>query len=297
MRLIKFLLICCLVQLLCSPLLAQDKIPSLVEVRKAINKHLEDEITKFDSKNTSRQYEDIYFHRQNNSFDLSFKQGKEKISLSLSLIAYSTEDYNHTVAMFANHEISKDYFEVKISEVTAQDNNSIVKISVDWESPSIEQIELSIDYWTSQLVSVRNALITKIEEYQSVLDEQRVPFSVLSCDVRNVDNELYVISDYNEKLNSVVTKYFQPRLLINSSNEETCPIFVKLIESNGKLSTGMNSPVDYTYSINIALQKGAHSYVIGTWGSNTYGKWPAGNYRLEFYCRGKHIYTKHFTVY
>lgn len=305
MRLLNILLLCLFVQLLSLPLWAQDKRPSLDEVRELVMNHLKEKKID-DSPSFNGLYIIISYDRvkefggvsynQPCYYELYLNESGEKFKVSLSTVAYYTESYNSMAIKFANYEISKDYTGVKVSEKYLKDDTILGNLLVDWDASSVEQIVSSIDYWVPQLAEIKEAWNTKVKGYQSLQSPNDLPFYVLGCDERNTDINRRVISNFGDPIHDVVSKYIQFRLHISSTEKKKVAIYAMVYRTNGKLVKGYKSPAGYSYSHEIKIKKGTGSYELCGWGGNDYGHWSEGDYLAKFYCEGQLIYSHYFTI-
>lgn len=166
--------------------------------------------------------------------------------------------------------------------------NEDVKIYVDANTSS---------YSRRSTLTIKCGTKTKSITITQEGKSNRAPFTITSVEVRNIDNDGNVITDFGKTIYSYQTKYLQPKLYVSVNTPGTYKIYHKLYKPDGKLSTGSSSPSGYTSSREVTLNSyTSYVYMLG-WGNNTAGTWKSGNYRWEFWYNGNKIGEKSFTIY
>lgn len=102
---------------------------------------------------------------------------------------------------------------------------------------------------------------------------------------------------YGNTIYSNKTTYINPKVEIFSLIDGRVDINVKFYTPYG-LSTGTSSSGGYSYSDYFYVTKNQTTTCeFNGWGGSDKGHWSSGNYRFEFYYKGKCIGTKSFTIY
>lgn len=126
---------------------------------------------------------------------------------------------------------------------------------------------------------------------------RKKPFVINSVEVRNIDYDENVITNFGSTIYSYKTKYLQPKIYVSVNTPGSYTVYVKLYKPNGALSTGSSSPNGYSYSCPVKMYRNTTWYILSGWGNNTAGHWKAGNYRWEFWLNGEKIGEKSFKIY
>ena len=165
-----------------------------------------------------------------------------------------------------------------------------------------ESVQIYVDantssYSRSSTLTVKCGTNTKEITITQDGKSNNAPFVITGVDVRNVDKNSNVITDFGETIYSYQTKYLQPRLniIVNTSGSYT--IYAKLFRPDGTMSSGSSSPTGYTFSYTKTLYSYTTSWILSGWGNNTAGHWSSGQYRWEFWYNGAKIGEKSFTIY
>lgn len=138
----------------------------------------------------------------------------------------------------------------------------------------------------ANLTNTNKSLSSVIEKVGS-----KTPLFLGDVSIRN-SGESYGSTIYSSK-----TTYINPKVEIFSLTNGRVDIYVKFYTPYG-LSTGTSSSGGYSYSDYFYVTKNQTTTCefIG-WGGTNKGHWSAGNYRFEFYYKGKCIGSKSFTIY
>lgn len=151
------------------------------------------------------------------------------------------------------------------------------------------ELETQINTLKSQntnLANTNKSLSSVIEKVRS-----KTPLFLGDVSIRN-SGESYGSTIYSSR-----TTYINPKVEIFSLIDGRVDINVKFYTPYG-LSTGTSSSGGYSYSNYFYLSKNQSTTCefIG-WGGTHKGHWSSGNYRFEFYYKGKCIGSKSFTIY
>lgn len=149
---------------------------------------------------------------------------------------------------------------------------------------------------TNQVKTLKsqNASLSNTNKSLSSIIEKvgsKTPLFLGDVSVRN-SGEGYGTTIYSSK-----TTYINPKVEIFSLVDGRVDIYVKFYTPYG-LSTGTSSSGGYSYSDYFYMTKNQSTTCeFNGWGGTDKGHWSSGNYRFEFYYKGKCIGTKSFTIY
>lgn len=151
------------------------------------------------------------------------------------------------------------------------------------------ELETQINTLKSQntnLTNTNKSLSSVIEKVRS-----KTPLFLGDVSIRN-SGESYGSTIYSSR-----TTYINPKVEIFSLIDGRVDINVKFYTPYG-LSTGTSSSGGYSYSDYFYVSKNqSTTYEFNGWGGTHKGHWSSGNYRFEFYYKGKCIGSKSFTIY
>lgn len=118
--------------------------------------------------------------------------------------------------------------------------------------------------------------------------------NVLSMEFANSGDDY----DYSIPIKASTLKYLTPRIsyegLVNEDKQ--VQLDVKIIEPNGALSRGTNSPSNYTFSCTVIVEKGNNILQLTGWGGENPGTYYSGSYIIELWNKGNKIYSKRFKI-
>lgn len=109
----------------------------------------------------------------------------------------------------------------------------------------------------------------------------------------NADDNGHVIDKYGAKLYASEVKYLKPQLSYKglASSEKKVTVYVKILNEDGSLKKGSNSPEGYTYKQEITVQPGSNQTVLLLgWGNNSGGSFSPGQYTFEIWYKDKLIF-------
>lgn len=124
------------------------------------------------------------------------------------------------------------------------------------------------------------------------------PISITEIGIENIYENGTIKTNRHNKIHSSETMFLRPVIDYYGFHNLTRKIFVRFIDSNGKVIRGDSSPSKYSYSNEIAIQKGMiyNERLVG-WGNKQKGNWKSGIYKVEIWYEGKLLKTKEFTIY
>lgn len=158
---------------------------------------------------------------------------------------------------------------------------------------SLQNKKSELETQINTLKSQNTNLANTNKSLSSVIEKVRnkTPLFLGDVSIRN-SGESYGSTIYSSR-----TTYINPKVEIFSLIDGRVDINVKFYTPYG-LSTGTSSSGGYSYSNYFYLSKNQSTTCefIG-WGGTHKGHWSSGNYRFEFYYKGKCIGSKSFTIY
>ena len=133
--------------------------------------------------------------------------------------------------------------------------------------------------------------------YKKALDGLLDEPSVLAFDIK-VWNEGEPV---NAPIHTANTTYiYHSAEFISNKSIKNADIFVKFIDPNGLRTgkiNGKSSPLGYSYPQSLSLSPySIDSLKSDGWGGADKGHWSAGDYRIEYWYKGKCIGSKDFTI-
>lgn len=139
-----------------------------------------------------------------------------------------------------------------------------------------------------------------LDTWISRCEDQLVTFTISTADFCNVTNEGTIIDGYGYALYAKKIKYVKPKITYFSkvASEKEVTVDVKILKPDGGMLTGSSSPEGYTYSSKFTLKSGDNNNaeLLG-WGSSNGGTYSEGTYTMEFWYKGKKLYTKSFYIF
>ena len=109
----------------------------------------------------------------------------------------------------------------------------------------------------------------------------------------NEDEKGHVIDKFGTKLYASEVKFLKPQLLYKglASSEKEITVYVKILQEDGNLKKGSNSPEGYTYKQDITVRPGVNQTVkLLGWGRNSGGSFSPGQYSFEIWYKDKLIF-------
>lgn len=165
--------------------------------------------------------------------------------------------------------------------------------SKESEIYSLQNKKSDLESQVKTLKSQNANLSSTNKSLSSVLEKvgSKTPLFLGDVSVRNSGES------YGSTIYSSNTTYINPKVDIFSLTDGRVDINVKLYTPYG-LSTGTSSSGGYSYSDYFYVTKNQTTTCeFNGWGGSDKGQWSSGNYRFEFYYKGKCIGTKSFTIY
>lgn len=235
--------------------------------------------------------DEIDFKKEGVSYWINF-EGTSPVLVSLRLSGY-TNEYDSEIAMLKATNYA-NFIKGSAKAFLYKDNS--VGFAVQHYYKSAEEFKMTFYKNMSDIDKCKDNLTKKYNELNgSPDDKSTTPFEISAVFVANVTQSGDIISDYGKSIYSNSTQYIKPRIYIDTKKEGEFEIFVKFFSPDG-LSSSSSSPDGYSYKQTVTLSKNTPYYTISGWGSSTSGHWKAGEYRMEFYYKGKLIFTKKFNI-
>ncbi|MCH5320066.1 MAG: hypothetical protein J1E38_10225 [Paramuribaculum sp.] len=124
-------------------------------------------------------------------------------------------------------------------------------------------------------------------------------FRIKGLSFGNTDKNTNIINSYGEKLYSKDIRFlcFQAEY-DGGSSPETKTVYVKVLNPDGSLKSGSNSPAGYTAKNDITFTPGTNNKIfISGWGTESESIYSPGIYRVELYWDGKLQYQSSVRIY
>ena len=137
-----------------------------------------------------------------------------------------------------------------------------------------------------------------VDIYHKVMfDSKKYPILISNIEVGNMNNDGKMETDYGKIIYSSTSMFLSHKITYSSINNDTITLNVKLFGPDGKLSKGVSSPTDYSYSRKMIVTKGNNNtYCFSGWGNSQKGSWIAGDYRVEIWYNNVCLKSKKFTI-
>lgn len=172
-----------------------------------------------------------------------------------------------------------------------------------YEYSEASDLESALDYNRSVLDQTRaSEALTRSElaEANQQIDAigRVFPMDITNIEIASVDYENDFITQYGRSIWSYETKYLKPRITYNGLVSGNKTLKVKWYSPSGSLQTGLSSPSGCTFSQTVYISEAQNQTIsLKGWGSNTYGNWRSGTYRLEIWYENVCLKAKTFTIY
>lgn len=122
------------------------------------------------------------------------------------------------------------------------------------------------------------------------------PFIIDSIEIGNVNRIQQALAPFGSPIHSSETQYLQPRLHYRGILHGEVELYVKWYGPDGKLRVGDTSPAGYSQRVECYIYEESKVLNLKGWGSETPGNWRSGAYRLEVWCNGMLLGSKHFSI-
>lgn len=140
------------------------------------------------------------------------------------------------------------------------------------------------------------SLQAQTEEWETKISNA-IPLIISKLEMGNIDINSNIETPHGNAIYSSQTMYLSPKLHYIGIKQRQVTLSIKLFTPSGTLSQGEKSPVGYSYSQSININKGENSIIVGGWGNQNKGKWESGQYRIEIWyedvCLKAHTFTIH----
>lgn len=124
--------------------------------------------------------------------------------------------------------------------------------------------------------------------------------SITDLSFANIDTDNTIIDNYGRKLYAKEVKYLSPRITYKglANTEKEITLNVKILNEEGKLQSGTNSPEGFTYSKDFKVEPGDGKYEkLSGWGTTAGGSYKAGLYTFEIWYKNKMLFQKEIRLY
>lgn len=116
----------------------------------------------------------------------------------------------------------------------------------------------------------------------------------------NSDNDGTIIDDYGSEMYASEVRYLKPKIFYRglSSEEKNITLDVKILNEDGTVKSGTNSPDGYSYEQEVTVQSGSgQSMELLGWGNSMGTSYSAGLYTIEIWYDGNKLYEKSVRLY
>jgi len=149
------------------------------------------------------------------------------------------------------------------------------------------------DFVTREVVYLRNNKIVCIfKEGTANIDIKR-GITINNVEFGSCYKNNEIIADFGSTLYARDIPYLNMRISYTSSTAAT--VYVKIIDPQGKLSTGESSPSGYTTKYTLSPSD-TGMYVSG-WGNDSKTSYRPGSYTVEIWSEGQKLYSKNVYLY
>ena len=132
----------------------------------------------------------------------------------------------------------------------------------------------------------------QLAQQQSASNAAKGYMNITKIEFANTDYEGKIVNDYGSQLQAANILYLKPRVHYNglSSEAKKLTLYIKLLNPDGTLRTGTDSPEGYTYSDEATVSPGSsHTFTLSGWGSKSGGSYKPGIHRFEVWYNNKCI--------
>ena len=166
------------------------------------------------------------------------------------------------------------------------------------EQSIAHQYDVRIDSLQHELMSLdaqKCSAEHRLTDFQEMVG-QRYPLIIDSIKIGNVNRIQQVQSDFGQPIYSSETMYLQPRVFYRGIKHGNVELYVRWYDEDGHLRVGEGSPAGYSQVCETYVYEESKTLNLKGWGSENRGNWHRGRYRLEVWCNGMLLGTKHFSV-
>jgi len=176
-----------------------------------------------------------------------------------------------------------------IKTISQQDYISKLEIESKSQRDMLNNDSIRIRQLESNSKDLNTTLAIRNDEFKEL--SSIYPFIITSIDIKN-EGEEYGATIYEKN-----TTFIYNKINIKSHISGSVTINVKFYRPNGELTANNKSPVGFSYSQQINLEKGETTYSESNgWGNTDKGHWKSGQYYMEFWYNNKCFYRKGFYI-
>ncbi len=141
--------------------------------------------------------------------------------------------------------------------------------------------------WLKEKSTKSSTVVSIINKYNLI--PPKLPFKILSSEVKNMDNNLLILSTEDTKMDSNIfykkfIKFIALKLELQVNEEKSVNFCLKYITPDGRLSrSSKTSPTGYTTSTLRKLNLGRESITLKGWGNSEVSTFELGPHRIEVY--------------
>ncbi len=173
-------------------------------------------------------------------------------------------------------------------------NEKLEYINDDLEN-RISEMTAGTESETTEIAQENDILLHRLSQLT-----QKYPIIITGIEIANVDKEGSIETDFGDKIYDYNTMYLKPRITYIGFKEQKLNLYCKLIEPNGKMATGKESPYGYSYASEIWVSNTEgekRDKKLSGWGGGDKGQWSSGEYVIEIWYNGICLKAKNFTIY
>lgn len=220
--------------------------------------------------------------------------------------------------MFKDYKISNDgtIFEIQedgsISKIARIDSNG--KVTNVNESANISRTKkgpfgffiilflISTVVLGFMYVETSNSLDFFISEYYEAKDKlsevsEAYPIIITDIEFANVYKGGEIETDYGNRIYDYNSMFITPKVKYLGISNGTKTFDVKWYNQDGTMRRGNSSPEGFSFSDDIYISNGEHSFQLSGWGNENKGHWDYGTYRIEIWYKNTCLKSETIKVY
>lgn len=123
--------------------------------------------------------------------------------------------------------------------------------------------------------------------------------SINSVDFANVDKDDNILTDYGNTLYADEMRYLKARINYNGlvASDQNVKILVRIIDSEGNLKSGKDSPIGFTFENTITVKPGMNNIIpLSGWGNSTRSSYEEGSGIYQIWIGESKIFQGKFEI-
>jgi hypothetical protein len=192
------------------------------------------------------------------------------------------------------------------SKPTLFDNRVVVEGTSNSWTENITMLLPDTKYYVcAYALSGKNAYPSYSDVYEFITDTlpNRAGLQITKLEFANLDYNVGYIDNWGTDLfYSDAMRYLGIRITYNSLSiySKDVTLYVKIVEPDGNVSSGSNSPTGYSFKQTFATEDYYAEnieMIVGGWGNNNQSAYPAGTYKVEIWDnKGEFLFEKSVTI-